>query len=652
MDGQREGAGRTNGASDAGGEVVVTRNWAVKTLLSVLFGMTLLIMGCARGQTDTTPTTTAVEPTATSGPGATEPPVPANVAVVISPSSGPPGTEIQVTVTGFQPETEIDIGVGREGSEYDVVTSPRTDADGALTTQLAIPTYAEPEEQWVVVAATHDGATQATSNAFEVTAPQYAPQVTISPTSGPPGTEVQLTAEGFPPNDTVEVGLGREDSEYDVVDTLETTADGSLMTEVPIPKYAEIDERWVVVVVTGDMSVQAVSNVFQVTEAEYEPTVTISPQAGPPGTDVEVDARGFPPDTTVEIGIGRVDSEYDVIAQAQTDGEGRVVTRITIPDFVEPEDRWVIVVAAEEQRVQAISDEFDVTQAATPTPTRRSLFTRTNIYLIAIGDAGQSGDRIGCDDSVVPVEVEIEPTVAPLTAALNKLLVIEDREYGETGLYNVFHQSDLTLDDVRIVEGEAVIELSGTLTLGGVCDEPRVEAQLRYTALQYSTVDRVSILINGTPLDEVLQAPPPTPPSTGVFTRTNIYLIAVGDAGQSGEEIGCDDSVIPVEVEIEPTVAPLTTALNRLLAIEDREYGQSGLYNALYQSDLTLDDVRIVEGEAVIELSGTLTLGGVCDEPRVEAQLRKTALQYSTVDRVAIFVNGTPLDQLLGGDGD
>jgi hypothetical protein len=544
---------------DTIGEVVMTRGWTARVLLSVLFVMTVAIAGCARGQRDVTPTSTPLEPTATSLPPATANPTPANVAVAISPSSGSPGTEIQVTVTGFQPETEIDLGLGRRDSEPDIVTSPRTNTEGALTTRLAIPTSAEAGEEWVVVATTEDAAVEAVSNVFEVTAPQYDPEVTISPTSGLPGT------------------------------------------------------------------------------------------------DVEVVARGFPPDTPVEIGIGRVDSEYDVIARAQTDADGGVETRITIPDFVEAEDRWVIVVAAEQQPVTAVSGEFDVTEPVTPTPTR-SLFTRTNIYLIAIGDAGESGKEIGCEDSVVPVEVEIEPTTAPLTAALEELLSIEDREYGQSGLYNALYQSELTLEDVRIVDGEAVIELSGTLILGGVCDEPRVRAQLRETALQYATVEEASIFINGSPLEEVLGAPTPTPtptPSgTDLFTRTNIYLIAIGDAGKSGEEIGCEDSVIPVEVEIEPTVAPLTAALNKLLAIEDREYGQSGLYNALYQSDLTLEDVRIVDGEAVIELSGTLILGGVCDEPRVRAQLRQTALQYATVDRVSILVNGTPLDELLDGDGD
>ncbi|MBS3784749.1 MAG: GerMN domain-containing protein, partial [Anaerolineae bacterium] len=233
------------------------------------------------------------------------------------------------------------------------------------------------------------------------------------------------------------------------------------------------------------------------------------------------------------------------------------------------------------------------------------------------------------------------------TAALNELLAIESREYGQSGLYNALYRSDLTFQDVIIQNRQAIIRLSGRLMLGGVCDEPRVRAQLRETALQYATVDRVSIYVNGRPLDELLTAATPTPTGDDLFTRTNIYLIAVGDDGQSGKEIGCDDSVIPVQVPIEPTIAPLTAALNELLAIESREYGQSGLYNALYQSDLMLEDVTIENREAIVRLSGTLTVGGVCDGPRIEAQLEETALQYATVDRVSIFINGTPLEQLL-----
>jgi hypothetical protein len=313
---------------------------------------------------------------------------------------------------------------------------------------------------------------------------------------------VRLTAAGFSPETEIQLGAGRKDSEYDILATAHTDARGSLTTTLAIPTWAEPEEEWTFVAVTRDGATRGVSGVFQVTQPDYQGTVTISPRSGPSGTRVDTVARGFPPDAAVEIGVGRLNSEYDVVATAQTDANGRVEAEITIPAFVEPEDRWVIVVVAEERPVSAISEEFDVTE--TPTPSG-NLFTRTNIHLIAIDDDGQSGKEIGCDDSVVPVEVPIEPTIAPLTAALNKLLSIDTREYGQSGLYNALYRSDLTLQDVVIKNREAVIKLSGALTLGGLCDKPRVRAQLRETALQYAAVDSVSIFVNGTSLGELLE---------------------------------------------------------------------------------------------------------------------------------------------------
>ncbi|MCL4295358.1 MAG: GerMN domain-containing protein [Anaerolineae bacterium] len=146
---------------------------------------------------------------------------------------------------------------------------------------------------------------------------------------------------------------------------------------------------------------------------------------------------------------------------------------------------------------------------------------------------------------------------------------------------------------------------------------------------------------------EPLPTPTPRPPGQGGFTHVQIYLVALGDNGQSGQKIGCDDSLIAVEREITPTIAPLRASLNELLSLREQYDGQSGLYNALYQSDLKIDDIGLANGRATIYLSGRYTLGGVCDLPRFEAQLEATALQFSTVDQVAIFLNGQALEEAL-----
>ncbi len=111
--------------------------------------------------------------------------------------------------------------------------------------------------------------------------------------------------------------------------------------------------------------------------------------------------------------------------------------------------------------------------------------------------------------------------------------------------------------------------------------------------------------------------------------------------------IGCGDSLVPVTEQILPTQGVLRAALEILLGIQQQYYGQSGLYNALYQSNLTIEDLRIENGRASIRLAGKLLLGGVCDNPRVEAQLVETAKQFSTVKEVEIFINGKPLKDVL-----
>jgi hypothetical protein len=235
------------------------------------------------------------------------------------------------------------------------------------------------------------------------------------------------------------------------------------------------------------------------------PTIAIAPRSGPPGTSVTVQAEGFAPESNLAIGFGRVDSEYDVLQSVQADASGSVTAEVRVPAFAEPDDAWVFVVANVRTDTKAISDTFDVTGMPVPTETPTTGgFTGANIYLIAIDDGGVSGKLIGCNDSVVPVEITFEPTIAPLGAALDKLLALDRQTHDATGLYNALGESDLNVAGINIVQGKATIALTGSLVLGGVCDTPRVAAQIRETALQFSTVRSVDVTLNGQPLESIL----------------------------------------------------------------------------------------------------------------------------------------------------
>jgi uncharacterized protein YggE len=75
------------------------------------------------------------------------------------------------------------------------------------------------------------------------------------------------------------------------------------------------------------------------------PNVIVAPPSGAAGSDVSVEAEGFPINTEVELGVGRWRSEYDVIGTATTSPQGTLDTEVTIPDFAEISEQWVVVVA-------------------------------------------------------------------------------------------------------------------------------------------------------------------------------------------------------------------------------------------------------------------------------------------------------------------
>jgi len=138
-----------------------------------------------------------------------------------------------------------------------------------------------------------------------------------------------------------------------------------------------------------------------------------------------------------------------------------------------------------------------------------------------------------------------------------------------------------------------------------------------------------------------------TPEAAQGPAMVEIYLIALEDQGVSGDPVGCGDSAVPVQIQIPPTQGVLRAALDALLALKTQYFGQSGLYNALYQSNLHVESVVIQNGEAIVKLAGTLIQGGECDSPRVQAQLEETVLQFSTVSKASIFINGKPLEDVL-----
>ncbi|MDT5061055.1 MAG: hypothetical protein QOH63_1514 [Acidobacteriota bacterium] len=115
------------------------------------------------------------------------------------------------------------------------------------------------------------------------------------------------------------------------------------------------------------------------------------------------------------------------------------------------------------------------------------------IYLVALNDAGKSGKKIGCDDSLVAVTRTIKATPAPLKAALEELIATSREDNGKLGNY-VFGPN-LKVKSVSISRGTATIRFSGAISVAGICDEPRITEQIEATAKQFPTVKRVKVFV-------------------------------------------------------------------------------------------------------------------------------------------------------------
>jgi hypothetical protein len=117
-----------------------------------------------------------------------------------------------------------------------------------------------------------------------------------------------------------------------------------------------------------------------------------------------------------------------------------------------------------------------------------------------------------------------------------------------------------------------------------------------------------------------------------------VYLVAVGDSGRTGKKIGCEDSLVAVTRPTKSTVAPLKAALQELLAIPPVTEGPPRLENFWKGRNLQVRSVSISRNTATIRLSGEIYVAGVCDIPRIEAQIEETAKQFPNVKRVNVFI--------------
>ncbi len=169
------------------------------------------------------------------------------------------------------------------------------------------------------------------------------------------------------------------------------------------------------------------------------------------------------------------------------------------------------------------------------------------------------------------------------------------------------------------------------------------------------TMETPIVGMTATPLAGTPLAVTPTSQSGAQTGNIQLYLVKLEDNGQSGMLIGCGDSLVTVDSSVQPSgdlANQIRQAYEAILSANPADYPGQNLYNALLNAGLQVGSVTVQNENAVIRLFGDFALGGVCDVPRVEQQLKYVGLQFDGVKDVEIYLNNVPLADAISAKGD
>lgn len=339
----------------------------------------------------------------------------------LEPICGPVETEILVNGTGFPPVTSIVLSMGPYLVSYEETGTTTSSPSRNFQTRLNIPATAKVNENWVVIAETQGfSSVRSTSNIFIVTPPKdpatpslyivkpgdtlnriaadytrtvssilaVNPQISnpnqleigekiiipgqvqtilISPISGPILTPVQVAGIGFSPFTPVTLASTRDGVIFNIFGSISTDVNGFFNTDYIIPPAAQPGDIWNIVAIKSSATggeIITTSNNFTVTvnQPPLQPSLSIWPLNGPPGTDISVVGSNYPSREQIYYTFGPEADPSRFSATTWTEINGTFAADIVIPSSSSPGEVWTI--SAEvitNQSITATSSSFTIT---------------------------------------------------------------------------------------------------------------------------------------------------------------------------------------------------------------------------------------------------------------------------------------------------
>jgi len=216
------------------------------------------------------------------------------VQIEIDPDEGTVGTEVEISGEGF--DSREDIIVEYDGDEVEIIGGDDdTDSDGEFEDTVIIVPPSTAGNHTITV--TGDDSNLNAEAEFTVE-----PQITVSPTSAPPGTDVTVTGSGF--GRRTDITIFFDNAGVTVSGDNDTDRDGSFTVTFSVPALSP-----------GTYDVEAEDEDDNTGDVEFTiaASINITPTVGSVGTELSVTGTGFSGTVTIKYdGVGIATATADV----------------------------------------------------------------------------------------------------------------------------------------------------------------------------------------------------------------------------------------------------------------------------------------------------------------------------------------------------
>ncbi len=283
------------------------------------------------------------------------------------------------------------------------------------------------------------------------------------------------------------------------------------------------------------------------------------------------------------------------------------------------------------------------------------------IWVGSFEEYEEEGIPYGCGSYLLPVDTALSrtgDTSEDLRVALEALFAPE-LNHAEAETEDWLKGLGLSVEEITLDEGEAIVTLAGTLLGIGSCGDAIMEGQILQTIFQFEDIERVRVSDGVTNLWEIIDL-------TDWYSEAyrNNYVYQRSDAKvetiqfwvgsfenyeEKGIPYGCGSYLLPVDTDVTRSRNPHTNLSIALEALfnPDLDHPEAETEAWLKGLGLSVEEITLEQGEAVVTLSGPLLGIGSCGDAIMEGQILQTVFQFDAIERVKISDGETNLWEII-----